>query len=206
LTGVAPFIMHAVGMGWLWVPGGVKDGPLPTHYEPLESVVANRLYPQQSNPVADRKERPDNPYAASPFDRRYPHVLMTYRLTEHHTSGAMSRTLSHLAELQPELFCEISPELASEIGAANGQHVTISTPRGSVVARALVTPRIRPLVVQGRAVHQVGLPYHWGYRGLVRGDVANDLLAISEEPTVRIFESKGLVCRIESGARAAASR
>jgi formate dehydrogenase major subunit len=197
LRGDAPFIMHADGMGWIWVPSGVKDGPLPTHYEPLESVVPNQLYSQQSNPVADRKERPDNPYAASSFDPRFPHVLMTYRLTEHHTSGAMSRTLSHLAELQPEFFCEISPELASDIGAANGRHVTISTPRGSVVARALVTPRMRPLVLQGRAVHQVGLPYHWGYRGLVRGDVANDLLAISEEPTVRIFESKGLVCRVE---------
>ncbi|PYR95203.1 MAG: formate dehydrogenase [Acidobacteria bacterium] len=197
LRGDAPFIMHADGMGWIWVPSGVKDGPLPTHYEPLESVIPNQLYSQQSNPVADRKERPDNPYAGSPLDPRYPHVLMTYRLTEHHTSGAMSRTLSHLAELQPEFFCEISPELASNIGAANGQHVTISTPRGSVVARALVTARMRPLRVHGRAVHQVGLPYHWGYRGLVRGDVANDLLAISEEPTVRIFESKGLVCRIE---------
>jgi formate dehydrogenase major subunit len=205
LRGDAPFIMHADGMGWIWVPSGVKDGPLPTHYEPLESVVPNQLYSQQSNPVADRKARPDNPYAASPFDPRYPHVLMTYRLTEHHTSGAMSRTLSHLAELQPELFCEISPELASHIGAVNGQHVTISTPRGSVVARALVTARMRPLVVQGRAVHQVGLPYHWGYRGLVRGDVANDLLAISEEPTVKIFESKGLVCRIESGVRGTGS-
>ena len=87
-------------------------------------MIPNQLYSQQSNPVADRKERPDNPYAGSPLDPRYPHVLMTYRLTEHHTSGAMSRTLSHLAELQPEFFCEISPELASNIGAANGQHVT----------------------------------------------------------------------------------
>ncbi len=197
LRGDAPFIMHADGMGWIWVPSGVKDGPLPAYYEPLESIVANALYSQQSNPAADRKERPDNPYAASPFDPRYPHVLTTYRLTEHHTSGSMSRTLSHLAELQPELFCEISPELASTIRAANGESVRITTPRGSIVARALVTSRIRPLVIQGRMVHQVGLPYHWGYRGLVRGDVANDLLAISEEPTVRIFESKGLVCRIE---------
>jgi formate dehydrogenase major subunit len=199
LRGDAPFIMHADGMGWIWVASGVKDGPLPTHYEPLESVVANRLYPQQSNPAADRKQRPDNPYAASPADPNYPHVLMTYRLTEHHTSGAMSRTLSHLAELQPELFCEISPELASDIGTSNGQDVTISTPRGSVVARALVTARLRPLIVEGRTVHQVGLPYHWGYRGLVKGDVVNDLLAISEEPTVRIFESKALVCRIDAG-------
>jgi formate dehydrogenase major subunit len=123
-------------------------------------------------------------------------VLTTYRLTEHHTAGGMTRTLSHLAELQPELFCEISPELAREIGASAGEMVEISTPRGAIQARALVTPRMRPLVVQGRLIHQVGLPYHFGGRGLVTGDVVNDLVAISEEPNVRIMESKALVCAV----------
>jgi len=108
----------------------------------------------------------------------------------------MSRTLSHLAELQPELFCEISPELASEIGAAQGDSVIVSTPRSSIEARALITARMRPLTVQGRPVHQVGLPYHFGGRGLVTGDVVNDLVAISEEPNVRIMEAKALVCGI----------
>jgi formate dehydrogenase major subunit len=158
--------------------------------------VPNVVYPQQINPVADAKKRADNAYAQSPGDPQYPHVLTTYRLTEHHTAGGMSRTLPHLAELQPELFCEISTELAREIGAANGTPVTISTPRGSIAARALVTPRMQPLRVQGRTVHQVGLPYHFGGRGLVRGDVVNDLVAISEEPNVRIMEAKALVCRI----------
>jgi formate dehydrogenase major subunit len=196
LPGDAPFIMHPHGLGRIWVPGGLKDGPLPVHYEPLESPVPNRMYRQQTNPVADPKERPDNPYARSPGDPEYPHVLTTYRLTEHHTAGGMSRTLSHLAELQPELFCEISPELASEIGATAGATVSITTPRGSIEARALVTPRMQPLMIQGRIVHQVGLPYHFGGRGLVRGDVVNDLVAISEEPNVRIMESKALVCRV----------
>ena len=123
-------------------------------------------------------------------------MLTTYRLTEHHTAGGMSRTLAHLSELQPELFCEISPELASDAGIANADHVLIETPRGSIEARALVTARMRPLSVQGRTLHQVGLPYHFGGRGLVRGDVVNDLIAISEEPNVRIMESKALVCRI----------
>ena len=99
----------------------------------------------------------------------------------------MSRTLSHLAELQPELFCELSPQLAEEIGVENGGWVTVTTPRGFIDARALVTPRMRPLVVQGRTLHQVGLPYHFGGHGLVRGDVVNDLVAISEEPNVRIM-------------------
>ena len=195
LPGDAPFIMHPDGMGWLWVPSGLKDGPLPTHYEPLESNIKNPLYAQQSNPAAERFERPDNPYASSP-DARFPYVLTTYRLTEHHTAGAMSRTLSHLAELQPELFAEISPELANEAGVRNGEMVEISTARGSIRARALVTTRMPSLDIHGERVHQVGLPYHWGGRGLVTGDVVNDLLAISEEPNVKIFESKGLTCSL----------
>ena len=201
LPGDAPFLMHPDGVGRIWVPSGLKDGPLPTHYEPLESPVANPLYTQQVNPAADPKVRSDNPYADSPGDPRYPHVLTTYRLTEHHTAGGMSRTLSHLAELQPELFCEISPELAQAVRVSNGGMVAISTPRGRIEARALVTPRMRPLVVQGRTVHQVGLPYHFGGRGLVTGDVVNDLVAISQEPNVRIMESKALVCRIEPAGR-----
>jgi formate dehydrogenase major subunit len=196
LPGDAPFIMHPDGAGWLWVPSGLKDGPLPAYYEPLETNVRNPLYSQQQNPAADKMERPDNPYASSP-DPRFPHVLTTYRLTEHHTAGGMSRTLSHLAELQPELFTEISPELGESIGVANGDRVIISTARGSIEARALVTTRMPSLNIDGRLVHQVGLPYHFGYRGLVTGGIANDLLAISEEPNVRIFESKGLSCSVE---------
>jgi formate dehydrogenase major subunit len=196
LPGDAPFIMHPDGVGWLFVPSGLKDGPLPAHYEPLESNLANDLYPDQlANPAADRKERPDNAYATSP-DARFPYILTTYRLTEHHTSGAMSRTLAHLAELQPELFAELSPELASEVGVVNGDHIIVATARGEIEARALVTGRMPSLDVQGRRVHQVGLPYHWGGRGLVTGDVVNDLVAISEEPNVRIMEAKALTCSV----------
>jgi formate dehydrogenase major subunit len=196
LRGDAPFIMHDDGLGWIWVPTGLKDGPLPAHYEPFESPVSNRLYRQQVNPSADRKARPDNAYAQSPGDPAYPYVLTTYRLTEHHTAGGMSRTLSHLAELQPELFCEISPALAQLVGVENAAWVRVSTARGTIEARALVTRRLQPLTVQGRLVHQVGLPYHFGGRGLVRGDVVNDLVAISEEPNVRIMEAKGLLCNV----------
>src|SRR5690349_8827826 len=197
LSGDKPFTLHADGVAWLFVSSGLKDGPLPTHYEPLEGLFENPMYQQQTNPTAKKKERTDNPYAVSPGDPRFPYVLTTYRLTEHHTAGGMSRTLSHLAELQPELFAEISHELAAEAGVANGDTVSITTARGSIRARALVTPRIRSLDIDGKRVHQVGLPYHWGSRGLVTGDVVNDLLAISEEPNVKIFESKGLTCRLE---------
>jgi formate dehydrogenase major subunit len=202
LGGARPFTLHPDGVGWLYVASGLKDGPLPSHYEALESLVANPLYRQQSNPVADKKQRPDNPYSNSPNDARFPYVLTTYRLTEHHTAGGMSRHLSHLTELQPELFTEVSPELAAEIHLEHGEWASIVTPRATIEARVLVTPRMRPLRIDGRTVHQVGLPYHWGYRGQVTGDVVNDLLAISEEPNVRIMETKALVCNVIPGRRA----
>ncbi len=202
LGGAKPFTLHPDGVAWLYVSSGLKDGPLPTHYEPLESVVKNGMYEQQTNPASDKKERPDNPYGQSDGDPRFPYVLSTYRLTEHHTAGGMSRQLSHLAELQPELFTEVSPELAEELGLENGGWATITTARAQIEARVLVTPRMRPLRIDGRTVHQVGLPYHWGYRGNVTGDVVNDLLVISEEPNVRIMETKALTCDVTPGRRA----
>jgi formate dehydrogenase major subunit len=200
LSGTQPFILHPDGVGWIYVSSGLKDGPLPAHYEPLESPLGNALYPQvTTNPAADKKARADNVYV-EPGDERYPFVLTTYRMTEHHTAGGMTRFLPHLAELQPELFCEISPELARLIGASHAEFVRISTPRGAIRARALVTSRIPPITANGRTIHQVGLPYHFGRRGLVKGDAANDLLAISEEPNVRIFESKALLCDVRRDA------
>jgi len=114
----------------------------------------------------------------------------------------MSRRLSHLSELQPELFTEVSPELAAHVGLEHGQWATIITARSMIEARVLVTSRMRPVRINGRTVHQVGLPYHWGYQGNVTGDVVNDLLAISEEPNVRIMETKALTCNVFPGRRA----
>lgn len=113
----------------------------------------------------------------------------------------MSRTLSHLAELQPELFCEVSPELANEAGLDHGAFATITSPRGIVEARVMITSRVHPLVIEGHLVHQVGIPFHFGTNGLVTGDSSNDLIAISEEPNVRIMESKALLCDIRPGRR-----
>ena len=201
VPGDAPFIMHTDGLGWIWVPIGLRDGPLPTFYEPLESPFGNALYPSHpTNPPADRKARDDNRYVPV-GDPRFPYVLTTYRLTEHHTAGGMSRYLSHLAELQPEFFAEIPPQLAVRVGVTHGGWVTVASPRGIVEARALVTTRLPPLTLDGRVVYQVGLPYHWGTRGLVTGDAANDLIAMSEEPNVRIMETKGLVCYVAAGRR-----
>jgi formate dehydrogenase major subunit len=202
LDGDKPFGLHPDGRGWLYVSSGLKDGPLPTHFEPIESLFHNPLYPVQINPPTKKHERRDNPYASSPGDPRFPFVLTTYRLTEHHTAGGMSRGLGHLAELQPELFAEISPELAEKIGIHSLEWVTIVTPRSLISAKALVTARMRPLGVNGQFIEQVGLPYHWGWKGMSTGDVTNDLLAISEEPNVRIMSTKALVCNLLPGRRA----
>jgi formate dehydrogenase major subunit len=193
--GVSPFIMKGDGKGWLYAPTGLVDGPLPAHYEPYESPVENVVYQEQSNPAALVFDEPGNRYAL-PGSREFPHVLSTYRLTEHHLSGVMSRWLPWLAELQPELFCEISEEHAKELGVKNTERVVISTPRGSIRAKALVTLRIRPFRVGGRTVHHVGLPWHWGYKGLTTGDVVNDLSALVGDPNVTIHEAKVFVCQV----------
>jgi len=198
IPGDAPFILHEDGLGWLYVPKGLQDGPLPTHYEPLESPVSNELYSHETNPAVKWFTRDDNRFAP-PGDARFPFVLTTYRLTEHHTAGGMSRFLSHLAELQPEMFAEISPELATELKISNGDYICIVTLRGAIEARALVSRRIRPMHLNGTTVHQVALPYHFGSAGPVRGGAANDLLAISGEPNVTIMEAKALTCNIVPG-------
>jgi formate dehydrogenase major subunit len=196
--GASPFIMKADGKGWLFAPSGLVDGPLPTHYEPFESPVENVVYQQQSNPAALVYRVPGNTYAP-PGSPDYPHVLSTYRLTEHHLSGTMSRWLPWLAELQPELFCEISPEHAAEINVQNTDVVEISTPRGSIRAKALVTRRIRPFTIGEQTVHHVGLPWHWGYKGLTTGDVVNNLSALVGDPNVTIHEAKVFVCQVRKG-------
>jgi formate dehydrogenase major subunit len=131
----------------------------------------------------------------------FPYVATTYRLTEHHTAGGMSRFLPYLAELQPAFFCEVSPELAAERGLEHTGWATIVTARSAIEARVLVTERMRPLRMRGRAVHQIGLPWHWGPNGLTTGDAANELAHLSLEPNVHIQEVKALACDIRPGRR-----
>jgi formate dehydrogenase major subunit len=196
--------MQTDGKAWLFVPTGLTDGPLPTHYEPQESPFDNPLYKQQSNPAREQYPRKDNPYArsgAEPGSEVFPYVLTTYRLTEHHTAGGMSRWLPYLSELQPEFFCEVSPELARERELEHLGWATIVTARAAVEARVLVTDRMATLTIRGRTMHQIGLPYHWGPNGLVTGDAANDLVSVSLDPNVHIPESKAASCDIQPGRR-----
>lgn len=206
LSGNDPFIMQSDGKGWLFVPAGLKDGPLPAHYEPQESPVSNAVYPQQANPVRQVYKRGDNlsnPSGNEKGSEVFPYVFTTYRLTEHHTAGGMSRFLPYLSELQPEFFCEVSPELAEERGLRPNGWATIITARTAIEARVLVTERIKPLKVGGKVIHQIGLPYHWGVGGeaLVSGDSANDLLGLTLDPNVHIQEAKASSCDIQPGRR-----
>jgi formate dehydrogenase major subunit len=204
IAGDHPFIMQADGRSWMFVPQGLEDGPLPTHYEPHESPFGNSLYSQRANPRRQQYHRPENPYnpsADEPGAEVYPYVATTYRLTEHHTAGGMSRTVPYLSELQPEMFCEVSPELAAEAGLEHGGWATIYSARTAIEARVLVTDRIPPLEVQGRTTHQVGLPYHWGTRGLTTGGAANDLASIALDPNVHIQEVKAFTVGIVPGRR-----
>jgi formate dehydrogenase major subunit len=206
LAGDDPFIMQSDGKGWLFAPKGMVDGPLPTHYEPQESPVANALYPQQQNPARVTFPRADNlsaPSAGAPGSDVYPFVFTTYRLTEHHTAGGMSRWLPYLSELQPEMFCEVSPELAAERGLEPYGWATLISPRSAIEARVLVTDRMTPLTIGGRTVHTIGLPYHWGVGNdaVVTGDSANDLLGVTLDPNVQIQESKVGSCDIRPGRR-----
>ncbi len=198
LSGKSPFILKPDGVGWLFNPAGLLDGPLPTHYEPIESPVRNALYRQQASPVLKYWNHDGNPLAPVQ-DPRFPYVITTYRLTEHYLAGAMSRWNPWLAELMPELFIELSPELAQEKGIRNTDWVRISTPRAEIRAKALVTRRLRPFQMGGQVVHQVGMPWHWGWEGVVIGDVVNTLAAMVGDPNVSIHEGKAFVCNVEKG-------
>lgn len=204
LGGDEPFILEADGKCALFVPSGLKDGPLPTHYEPIESPVRNPLYPkQQRNPTAKLWGRPGNELHAT-ADPRFPYVFTTFRLTEMHCGGIATRVMPHTAELQPEAFVEVSPELAQNLGIRHLGWTVISTLRGEVEVKAMVTERLKPFRIDGRVVHQIGMPWVYGWQGYARGDVANVLLAITGDANTSIHTTKAITCNIRPGRKAQA--
>lgn len=195
-----PYIMRADGKGALFGP--LADGPFPEHYEPIESPQRNLLSRTQNNPVAriwkDKHLGRMNELAPV-GSKEYPIVVTTYRLTEHHLSGVMSRYLPWLAELFESHFFEVSHQLASEKGITNGEVCTIITPRGKIHVKAMVTERFQPFTIDGKKVHQIGIPWHWGYNGISKGDVTNDLSSTVGDPNVFIQETKAFVCDVRKG-------
>ncbi|MFD6952388.1 formate dehydrogenase [Nocardiopsis sp. TSRI0078] len=204
LSGTDAFIMQADGRGWLYAPAGLNDGPMPTHYEPQDTPFTNPLYGHQRNPTRLTYPHEYNMYhpgPGAPGSDVFPYVVTTYRLTEHFTAGGMSRWTPYLSELQPEFFCEVGPELAEERGLEHGGWATVVTARNAIEARVMVTDRMAPLRVQGRVVHQIGMPYHWGPNGYSTGDAVNELMSISLDPNVHIQEVKALTADIRPGRR-----
>jgi formate dehydrogenase major subunit len=197
-SGRDPFLLKVDGKAWLFAPAGLVDGPLPTHYEPWESPVKNALYKQDRNPVAKFFDVPGNKYNEF-AGTQFPYSITTYRLTEHHLSGTMTRWLPWLAELMPDLFVELPPELADEKGIKNGDFVTVTTERSAVEARALVTRRLRPFMIDGKKVYQIGMPWHWGYMGISTGDVVNNISSLVGDPNVSIHEGKAFTADIRKG-------
>ena len=198
-SGTDPFIMKADGKGWLFAPKGMNEGPLPEHYEPLESPIANPFSKTQINPVVkvfDTDKGKDIGDSVGTVDQ-FPIVCTTYRLTEHWQSGAMSRYLGWLSEAQPGMFVEISQELAAEKGIQNGGTVLVSSARGQIKATAMVTARWKPYTIDGKTVHQIGMPWHFSWRGIATGDSANDLTPHVGDGNTKIPEYKAFLVDLQ---------
>jgi formate dehydrogenase major subunit len=189
-----PFIMKPEGHARLF-GAGRADGPFPEHYEPWESPVDNIMSNQQNNP-AIKIWRPDEHGTAD----KYPIVCSTYRVCEHWQGGQMTRNMPWVVEAQPEPFCEMSEELAAEKGIENGEKVMVESARGEVEVVALVTKRYKPFQMNGRKVHQVGIPWHWGYTGLSTGASANVLTPHVGDANTTIPEFKAFLVDIKKKA------
>ncbi len=185
-----PFIMKPEGHARFFGPG-MAEGPLPEHYEPWEAPIQNPISRQQNNP-AFKIWRPDEQGTPD----KYPIVCSTYRVSEHWQGGQMTRNMPWLIEMQPEPFVEMSEELAADKGIANGEKVIVESARGQVYVRAVVTKRFKPFQMNGTKVHQVGIPWHWGYTGLSTGDSANILTPHVGDANTMIPEYKAFLVNV----------
>lgn len=191
---VGPFIMNPEGVGRLWVRNQMKDGPFPVHYEPFESPVANAIAPKiRGNPAA-RVFKGDMEVFGDA--KEFPYAATSYRLTEHF--HYWTKHVQVNATLQPEFFVEISEQLAKEKGIKKGGWVRVWSKRGSVKAKAVVTKRIKPLIVDGKPVHIVGIPIHWGFTGAARkGFGPNSLTPFVGDANIETPEYKAFLVDIE---------
>lgn len=186
-----PFIMLHEGHARLYT-AALVDGPMPEHYEPMESPTVNLMSNQQSTPALDRPGKISK-------SGRFPYIATTCRVSEHWQAGAMTRNVPWLVELVPDMFVEMSMQLAARKKVSNGDLVTISSKRGVIQAKALVTSRIKPLLVGGKWVEQVAIPWHFGFNGMATGDSANVLTEAVGDANTHIPEYKAFLCNIEKG-------
>ncbi|MCG8531620.1 MAG: formate dehydrogenase, partial [Desulfovibrionales bacterium] len=187
--GKHPFIMSKHGHGQIFGPGR-KDGPIPEHYEPVETPIDSHPFSSQLSSPVYKFVDSDMDKLAKPADPNFPIVLTTYSLTEHWCGGGETRNVPNLLEAEPQLYVEMSPELAKEKGIANGDGVIVESIRGKVEAIAMVTVRMRPLKVQGKIVHLVGMPFCFGWTTPGTGDSTNRLTPFVGDPNTTIPEFK----------------
>lgn len=190
--GTNPFIMINGGVGGIFAPT-LNDGPFPEHYEPYESPVKNAFSSQEINPAIAIIEGDFNLKGDS---KKYPIVGTTYRVSEHWQSGSMTRNQEWLSELAGHMYIEMSEELAKEKGIKNKDKIIVSSARGDITAYAMVTKRFKPHMMNGKKVHQVGMPWHFGYKGIATGDTANRLTPHIGDANTTIPEYKAFLCDI----------
>ena len=198
---MGPFIMNAEGVGRIFAPlGAFADGPFPEFYEPIESPVENILHPERShNPVVTKFKSPDDKYG-TPKDG-FNVVCTTFRLTEHYHYWTKNNPMN--VQLVPEPFIEMAAEMADEMGIRGGEHVKVSSARGEYIAKAMVTKRIKPMLIDGKKTYQIGIPFHWGYRGIAEDEgktsrnLVNSLTHTSTDPNAHTPEFKGFLVKVE---------
>jgi formate dehydrogenase major subunit len=199
---MGPFIMNPEGIGRLFVPlGGMQDGPFPEFYEPIESPIANLLHPNQSNNPVVKRYKTDMDKYAKTGDTEFNVICTTYRLTEHYHYWTKNNPMN--VELVPEPFVEVPAELADRMGIRGGEKVRVTSARSHYIAKAMVTRRIRPMKIDGKETFQIGIPIHWGFRGIAEDEgktaktLANQLTPTVIDPNAFTPEFKGFLVKIE---------
>jgi formate dehydrogenase major subunit len=198
---MGPFIMNPEGVGRLFGPlAAFADGPFPEFYEPTESPVANLLHPQQSiNPVVKKFKTPDDKFGT--VSQGFGIVCTTYRLTEQYHYWTKNNPMN--VQLIPEPFIEIPVELANDLGIRGSEKIKVSSARGTYIAKAFVTRRIKPMMIDGKKTYQIGLPIHQGFRGIVEDEerdartLANLLTPAVTDPNAYTPEFKGFLVKVE---------
>jgi len=199
-SGVLPFIMTTDGTGLLFATAPA-DGPMPEHYEPAETPIKKHPFSSQLSSPCYKYHKSTYDRMAEPADPNYPYVLTTYNLTEHWCGGGETRAVPNLLETEPQLYVEMSHELAKEKGIKNGDGVIVESPRGAVEAIAMVTIRIRPFEVMGRTVHLIGMPFAYGWTTPGCGDSTNRLTIGACDPNTSIPELKACCVNIHKAHR-----
>jgi len=193
-TATSPFIMLPEGQARLFA-SAVVDGPLPEHYEPIESPVKNFLSRRQNNPLATRFGG-NFAKLAETGSEKFPYVATTHRVVEHYQSGSITRNCPWLAEIAPEMYVSISPSLAQRINVKSGEQIIVESARGQITCKASILPIVKPLVIGGKEIEIVGIPWHWGYKTLIPGPSANELTPSVGDANTSIPEYKAFLVNI----------